>query len=230
VSAAALVVARAPGDPGALPALAAQLGVERAAALQALLIRRAAAWAAAAAPGAAYVALMLADGAHGEASAGDAAGSRRAGAGPAVTAAGELDAVAELVPPGVAVFAASDLAAAVAHFGRGPLLVAGAGCPRLGAAHAAAALADLEAGCDVVFGSTLEGGWYVAGLREPRPELLSLAALRHGGIGAVLRRAGELGVEVGLLRHERMLATPDDAAALVADPLVDAELRAALSA
>ena len=40
---------------------------------------------------------------------------------------------------------------------RGPLLLAGTACPRLGAAHAAAALADLEAGCDLVFGPTLDG-------------------------------------------------------------------------
>jgi glycosyltransferase A (GT-A) superfamily protein (DUF2064 family) len=134
------------------------------------------------------------------------------------------------VPAGVDVFAVPGLAAAVAHAGPGPLLVAGAGCPRLGPAHAAAALADLDAGCDVVFGATLTGGWYLAGLRAPRPELLAVADLRGGGIGAVLGRARELGAEVGLLRHERVLATPGDAAALAADPLVDAELRAALSA
>ena len=45
-----------------------------------------------------------------------------------------------------------------------------------------------RAGCDIVFGATLEGGWYLAGLREPRPELLARRARRcaTGGIGAVL--------------------------------------------
>ena len=85
-----------------------------------------------------------------------------------------------------------------------------------------AALADLRAGCDFVFGATLDGGWYLAGLREPRPELLSVAALRerrHRRRRSA--RARELGAEVGMLRHERVLATPRDAAALIADPLVD---------
>jgi glycosyltransferase A (GT-A) superfamily protein (DUF2064 family) len=200
---AALVLARAPDDPAALPGLA--LGPERAAALQALLIGRAAAWAAAAAPGAASVGVLARDD-------------------------GDLDAVGALLPAGVDAFAAADLDAAIARVGRGPLLIAGTACPRLGAAHVAAALDDLRAGCDIVFGATLDGGWYLAGLREPRPELLSVTALRHGGLGAVLSRARELGAEVGMLRHERVLATPGDAAALIADPLVDDALRAALSA
>ena len=46
----------------------------------------------------------------------------------------------------------------------------------------------------------------------------------------MLERARALDASVGLLRHERALTTPDDAAALAADPLVDPELRAALSA
>ena len=127
---------------------------------------------------------------------------------------------------------AAVLAAAVARVGRGPLLIATPDCPRLGAAHAAAALADLAAGCDVVFGATLEGGWYLAGLREPRPELLTVAPeawQRAGGIGLVLERARALGAAVGMLRHERVLAAPDDVAALLADPLLEPALRAALS-
>jgi glycosyltransferase A (GT-A) superfamily protein (DUF2064 family) len=242
----ALVVARAPDDPAALPGLAPLLGLERAAALQGLLIRRAAAWAAAAAPGAAHVALLPraaagageaagaeAAGAADLAGAAEAAGVEAAGAdaaGAGEAAGADRDAVAALLPAGVQLVAARDLDDAIAQVGRGPLLVAGTGCPRLGAAHAAAALDDLRAGCDVVFGATLDGGWYLAGLGAARAELLSLATLRTGGIGAVLGRAKELGAEVGMLRHERVLATPDDAAALIADPLVDAELRAALSA
>jgi hypothetical protein len=45
----------------------------------------------------------------------------------------------------------------------------------------------------------------------------------------VLGRAGELGAEVGMLRHERLLVTPADAAALLADPMAPPDLRAALS-
>ena len=127
---------------------------------------------------------------------------------------------------------AAVLGAAVARAGRGPILIAVPGCARLGPAHAAAALDDLAAGCDVVFGSTLEGGWYLAGLREPRPELLTVAPdawQRAGGIGLVLERARAAGASVGMLRHERLLATPGDVASLLADPLLDPELRAALS-
>jgi uncharacterized protein len=108
------------------------------------------------------------------------------------------------------------------------MVIARADCPQLGPAHAAAALGDLAAGCGVVFGATLDGDWYLAGLREPRPELLSVARERAGGIAPVVRRARELGVEVGMLRHERALTTPEDAAALLADPLLPAELRQAL--
>ena len=43
---------------------------------------------------------------------------------------------------------------------------------------------------------------------------------REGGIALVLRRAAGLGAEVGMLRHERLLVTPADAAALLADPLL----------
>jgi len=206
---AALVVARSPASPAVKPELAPLLDADRRAALQALLIRRAAAWAAAAAPGAAFVAVD-----------------------------GPLGDVAALLPPGVTAFAqergepAAVLAAAIGRIGRGPLLIAGADCPRLRADHADAALGDLAAGADVVFGATLEGGWYLAGLREPRSELLTVAPeawQREGGIALVLRRAAELGAEVGMLRHERLLVTPADAAALLADPLLPRDLRAALS-
>jgi glycosyltransferase A (GT-A) superfamily protein (DUF2064 family) len=207
--AAALVVARAP-SPAAKPELVPLLGAERCAALQALLLRRAAAWAAEVAPGAAFVAVE-----------------------------GALAEVTALLPPGVTAFPqqrgepSAVLAAAIARVGRGPLLIAGTDCPRLGAAHARAALADIDAGCAVVIGATLEGGWYLAGLREPRAELLTVAPeawQRGGGIALVLRRAAELGAEVGMLSHERLLATPADAAAMLADPLLPDELRAALSA
>lgn len=206
---AALVIAQAPSSGSVMPALEPVLGAERCAALQVVLIRRAAAWAAAAAaPDAAFVAVAPAD---------------------------AVAEVAALLPAGAIAFAQEGphppavLAAAIARIGRGPLLVAGVDCPRLGADHAAAALADLAAGCDLTFGSTLEGGWYLAGLREPRPELLTVAGQRADGIGLVLQRARELHADVGMLRHERVLATPADAAALLADPLAPEELRAALA-
>ena len=207
---AAVVIAHAPRSPAALAGLAPLLDRDGRAVLQALLIRRAAAWAVAAAPGAASVAV--------------APGS----------AVGE---VAALLPAGATAFAQEGegeaaVAAALARAGGGPTLIASADCPRLGAVHAAGALADLGAGCDVVFGFTLDGGWYLAGVREPRPDLIGLAQAareQESGIGPLLGRARALGAVVGMLRHERTLATPGDAAALLADPLLAPELRAALS-
>jgi glycosyltransferase A (GT-A) superfamily protein (DUF2064 family) len=245
---AALVLARAPSAGEVKAGLAPLLDAERRAALQALLIRRAAAWAAAAAPGAAYVAVEPPRGnASGERAADegaaippggdDAAGQARAilpgGGDAAATAA--LEEVRGLLPPGVTAFAQEGaepgeaLAAAIERVGRGPLLIAGVDCPRLGAEHAAAALGDLGAGCDVVVGATLEGGWYLAALREPRPELVGVAPEGAGGFELVLRRAAALGAEVGMLRHERLLLAPPDARALLADPLLPADLRAALT-
>ena len=247
MSAAALVVARAPSAGAAKPELAPLLDADRRAALQALLIRRAAAWAvAAAAPGAAYVAVEAPlDEIREPLPPGSTAADVERPVDevrsppPPGSADRQLDELRSLLPPGVTAFAqegrepAESLAAAIARIGRGPLLIAGTDCPRLSAAHATAALADLAAGCDVVVGATLEGGWYLAGLREPRPELLTVAPAGwgdEGGFELVLRRAAALGAEVGMLRHERLLVAPPDAAALLADPLLPADLRAALAA
>ena len=109
---------------------------------------------------------------------------------------------------------------AVEAVGPGPLLVLPAICPRLGTGHVAAALADLAAGCDAAYGPTLEGDWYLAALAAPRADLLT---------GNPFTVAREHDVEVGLLRHERALRTPADAAAFLADPLTPAEVRAALA-
>jgi glycosyltransferase A (GT-A) superfamily protein (DUF2064 family) len=147
--------------------------------------------------------------------------------------------VAELAGDGVKVFAQAGggrqprLAAAVARVATGPLLLAVADCPRLGPAHAEAAGVDLAAGCDAVVGTALNGDWYLAALAEPRADLLALAtarAARPGAFGRMLATAHALGVKVGVLRHERLLRTPDDLAAHLADPLLPRDLRAVLAA
>ena len=84
--------------------------------------------------------------------------------------------------------------------GPGPLLVAGTGVPGLAAGHAAAALADLAEGCDATFGPSLHGGFYLAGLAAPHPELFAALTEPPRGpqvLSAVLARAHELGLELG---------------------------------
>jgi len=144
-----------------------------------------------------------------------ALGERRAAAVHAVLLARTL-AVARAAADRVEV---ADGRAAAAALGRGPLLILPAICPRLGSGHAAAALADLQAGCDVVYGPTLEGDWYLAALATPRLELLE---------GSPFGVAREHDVEVGVLRYERALRTGADGAAFLADPLTPADVRAAL--
>lgn len=197
---AAIVMARAPRPGGCNPGLEPLLGAEGCAALQTVLIRRAAGWAR------------------------EVAG-RDGHAAVACDPPEEREAVAGLAP-GLELWAASDPAAALMtafeRFG-GPVLVATTDMPRLGREHAAAALLDLDEGTDLVIGPAHDGGWYLLGVREPRPE-----AIAGPMVAECLRAAHELGLEVGLLRMERDLATPQDAAALLADPLLPGEVRAAL--
>jgi len=114
----------------------------------------------------------------------------------------------------------------------GPLLVVGTDVPRLGEGHVAAALADLATGADASFGPTLGGGAYLTALPAPRPEVFGLGAGEWGGpavLGRMLERAGAAGLEIGMLHMERDLGTPEDARAMLADPLLPADVRAALA-
>jgi glycosyltransferase A (GT-A) superfamily protein (DUF2064 family) len=205
---AALILADPPVPGACLPGLEPLLGPEGCTRLQEVLVRRAAAWAAEVAPGRALVA-------------GD---------------------VASLVPAGTVVFPqarghrGTRLIAAVeqafAWAGPGPLLVAGTGVPRLSAAHAAAALADLAEGCDATFGPALDGGFYLAGLAGSYAAVFTLpaAAWESGDLlTGVLSRARDNGLELGLLRYERELRGPLDVRALLADPLAPADVIAVLS-
>jgi hypothetical protein len=207
----AIVVAEAPA-PGCLAGLAPQLAETPRVEVQLALLRRAVAWALATAPGRAVVALT------GEPPAGL---SDRLPDGVAIVAGEPASAAAP--------DAAALVRAAAERFGEGPVLVAGAAWPRLGPQHAAAALADLSAGAASAFGPALDGGAYLVALAQPVPELLLLPA-GPAGLPRALELARGLDHEVGLLRHERALATTDDAAAFLADPLLAPELRVALTA
>lgn len=212
---AALVLARAPRPGRCKTRLEPLLGPEGCARLQAALIRRTARWAVAVAPDAAFVAVDPPD--------------------------GEAD-IRPLVPAGTRLFpqAAGDLGerlaaatAAVFDVHSGPLLTVGTDLVRLHAGHAAAALADLRAGCHVTIGPTLDGGYYLIGLSEPRPRLFALPSEVWGGPEvwtATIAAAQADGLGLGLLRAERDLDTPADARALLADPSVPPDIAALLRA
>jgi glycosyltransferase A (GT-A) superfamily protein (DUF2064 family) len=191
------------------------LGADRRARLEAALIAHATAWAEAVAPGRSSLVL---DPPH--ATAPDIAARLPAGV-PLEPATG--------ADPGERIAAAT--AAAFERHG-GPVLVATAGVPRLGRHHAAAALADLDAGAAASFGPNMDGGWYLAALARPEPELFALAAEVWEGPVVLARMLGvaqELGMEVGLLRMERRIASVADVRAFVLDPLTPRTVIDALS-
>jgi glycosyltransferase A (GT-A) superfamily protein (DUF2064 family) len=113
----------------------------------------------------------------------------------------------------------------------GPLLLAAADTPRLAAFHAAMALADLADGADASVGPGIDGGWYLFALAAPHEALLGLIEDgRSGpaGMDAVFAATRGTGLEIGLLRMERLLRTSRDVLAVRADPLTPDRLRAAL--
>lgn len=209
--ASALLLARTPAAAGKTR-LEPLLGPAGCARLQAALVARAARWAQAAAPGAAFL-------------------SYTADPGP----------LRALIPEGMRLFPQVDghlgerILAATAHvfsLAGGPLLLIGSDVVALAPGHARAALADLDAGgCDVTIGPATDGGYYLLGLRRPRPELFALPAEAWGGpevFRLTLDAAFAAGLRVGLLRAERDLDEPADVRALLADPLTPDDVRAAL--
>lgn len=114
----------------------------------------------------------------------------------------------------------------------GPLLVASAEAPRLTPAHARMALGDLEDGADASFGPGMDGGWYLVALAHPHQALIDLLSTPVYGMdlmAGTFELVETYGLEVGLLRMERLLRTPRDAAALRADPLTPEGVRSALA-
>lgn len=192
-------------------------------ALAAALLSRALAWARDTAPGADYAALAPPDEAV-TAPRGDAATAappelpppdRRLTASGDPDGAGALDAAAQL-------FAA----------GHAPVLLVTPHCPTLGPAHATAALDDLRNGCDLVIGPLFGGGWYLLGLARPIAALADLPADSWHNpdvMALAIAAAHGAGLEIGLLRPERRLATAADMRAARVDPLVPEEVRAVLS-
>jgi hypothetical protein len=128
---------------------------------------------------------------------------------------------------------AMDVAARTFASGHALVLLATPECPTLSAAHATAALDDLGNGCDLVIGPLFGGGWYLLGLARPLPALADLPAESWHNPDVMtfaIAAAHGAGLEIGLLRPERRLATAADIHAAKVDPLVPEEVRAALGA
>ena len=99
--------------------------------------------------------------------------------------------------------------------------------PALLPIHAAAAFGDLAAGCDLVLGPVLDGGFYLVGLAQPQQRLFTMPELSWRDADVMRLALGavtEAGLELGLLRAERALHPPADVRAAVADPGLAPEL------
>lgn len=121
----------------------------------------------------------------------------------------------------------ADAAARVFARAPGPLLIVWPDLPALRPDHAAGALEDLEAGCDLVLGPAIDGGFYLIGLARPLSQLFSLSeqTWRSADVMKVgLAAVSEAGLELGMLRTERALHRPSDVRAALADPLLTPEL------
>jgi len=206
---AVVVMAGAPRPGQVRLALEPLLGPEGCAALQAALIVAAVRWGQKIAPGCVQVAYDPPD------------------------AAPEMRA---LLPSGVALFAQNgdgfggrlaDATVRAFGHGAGPVLVVWPDLPHLRPAHAAAALGDLSAGCDISLGPVIDGGLYVIAIDRPQPKLFALPDHVWCGpdvMTMALTTAREAELEVGILRLERALHHPADVRAARADPTLPPEL------
>ncbi|MDE3203571.1 MAG: TIGR04282 family arsenosugar biosynthesis glycosyltransferase [Acidobacteriota bacterium] len=135
--------------------------------------------------------------------------------------------VATLVPSGVGMVAQSggDLGHRMATAAAGPLdrgrpaVLIGTDAPTLRAETLWEAAERLDR-ADVVIGPAADGGYYLVGLARAVPEVFRLGPIWGGPSVLVesLHAAAKAGASVSLLDMRRDLDTPEDAAALLADP------------
>ncbi len=95
--------------------------------------------------------------------------------------------------------------------------------PQLRPDHATAAIDDLGAGCDVVLGPVIDGGFYLIGIPRPLPKLFGLPERiwRSPDVMALaIAAARDADAELGILRAERGLHRPADVKAALVDPLL----------
>jgi rSAM/selenodomain-associated transferase 1 len=113
----------------------------------------------------------------------------------------------------------------------GPVLVIGTDAPTLAGDLLTAAATTLREGADAVLGPALDGGYYLAGLARPIPAVFGIDPLLWGGDGvlaATQQQLYDVRVRWQLLPTLRDLDTPEDAAALLADPALPAVIAAHL--
>ena len=208
-----LLVARDPEGEPPRPELTGLLGRERAVALEEILLRRVAAWAAEVAPGSVH--LMC------ESPAAESAVRRIVG--DATMLPGHIgEQPARLL---------QDAVDALFRTGSEPVLVVWPELPRWRIDHATGALGDLADGCDVSVGPVFDGGFYLLALAGPVPFLGTgpEEGLRSPeSMARMLAAVHAAGLEAGLLRPERGLRREADVRAALADPLLDGELRGVL--
>lgn len=131
------------------------------------------------------------------------------------------------VAPGRAFEATSPGAAAAALDGHdGPVVLVSPDVPTLGPEHEASIRADLAAGAGLLVGSAHDGRPYVVVLAQADPALVERAG---DGWEELMAAAGERGLAVAMIRHERRLASAADARALALDPLAPEPLAALLA-
>jgi rSAM/selenodomain-associated transferase 1 len=87
-------------------------------------------------------------------------------------------------------------------FARGAdkVLCIGGDCPQLDQQHIEQATAALHSDCDVVFGPSEDGGYYLIGLNAPHPQLFAnIPWSTPNTLDASLQQAAKLGLRVKLL-------------------------------
>lgn len=100
--------------------------------------------------------------------------------------------------------------------GKKRVLVVGADCPDLSAELLATAL-DLLETKDLVLGPAMDGGYYLIGLRQMKPDLfLDIKWGTNSVLNSTLARAARLGLSVGLLAVLSDIDRPQDLAVLPA--------------
>jgi rSAM/selenodomain-associated transferase 1 len=100
----------------------------------------------------------------------------------------------------------------------GPTVLIGMDTPQVRATDIERALAVLGAGIDAVVGPARDGGYWLLGLRVPRPDAVLGVPMSVGHTGAAqIARLAERGSTVELLRKLRDVDTFDDALAVAAD-------------